>query len=302
VFLVNIGCDTERVAGRAWQRKEGYHGLLVASDGRILGSQDGREEDYSIDYGVSTGEFPGGFGRREQRSQTDGGGQLFKIDRETEVRAHRYGVIEVGVLAPRQPEQFAEGTELDAVRLADFQFEWKPDYQPEPDQSNVWTIHLPPDVVQRAEASLTAFGLRPVPAGMTLVRITPESTGAFDPGMRLDVAASYLLTNPDQTLQEMTRPLLQNVELFAPAMRVHRPGSPDYTEMGILVTPEQAPVIELAKARAHLSLTPHSVESAEESPVALPDPALLEELQRAQPPERRGRSRSGRPAFGGFVQ
>ena len=301
VFLVNIGCESEQIAGRAWQRKDGYHRLLVASDGRVFGSQDGREEDYAIDYGVSTGGFPGGFGGREQRSQTDGGGQLFKIDRETEVRAHRYGVTEVRVLAPRRPEQLAEGTDLDAVRLVDFQFEWKPDFQPDLEQPSVWTIHLPPDVVRRAEASLIAFGLRPVPAGMTLVRITPESTGAYDPGTRLDVAVTYVLTGPTNA-EELTRPLLQNVELFAPAMRVHRPGLPDSTEMGILVTPEQAPVIELATARAHLSLTAHADGSAEEPTTALPDPALLEELQRAQPPERRGRSRSGRPAFGGFPQ
>ena len=69
--------------------------------------------------------------------------------------------------------------------------------------------------------------------------------------------------------------------------------------MALLVTPEQAAVVELAKKKSLLSLTPHTDDAGGESASPLPDPALLEELQQAQPPDRRSRSRGFRPTFGG---
>jgi hypothetical protein len=312
LFLVSIGSEADRIGGRAWQREDAYHSLLVNGEGQVLGRQKDREEEYAIEYGVSSRGSPGGFGGGGQRhQQSDGSGAVYQIDRQTEIRAYTYGVTEVRVLAPRQPEQVAEATEIDTVRLADLQYEWKPDMRPEPGQSNVWKIAFPAQVIERAAASRIAFGLRPVPPGMAVVQITPESTGPYEPGTRVDVNVTYVLADSsDSPPEELTQMLLRDVELFSPATRIMRSGFPGWgessragfpgsMEMALLVTPEQAAAVELAKTKSLLSLTPHAGDAGGESAGAMPDPALLEELQRAQPPDRRSRSRGFRPAFGG---
>lgn len=314
LFLVSIGSEPDRIGGRTWQREDAYHSLLVDGDGQVLGRQKGPEEEYAIEYGISSRGSPGGFGGREQRNQTDGSGALFQIDRQPEIRAYTYGLTEVRVLAPRQPEQVAEGTEIDTVRLADFpQNEWKPETRPEPGRENVWKIALPQQVLERAAASRVAFGLRPVPPGMAVVRVTPESTGSYEPGARVDVNVTYVLGDlPDSLPEEQTRTLLHDVELFSPAARILRTGWPGWAEssragsrvnleMALLVTPEQAAAVDLAKTKSLLSLTPHAGDAGGESASPLPDPALLEELQNAQPPARRSRSR-GFPTFGGRTE
>jgi hypothetical protein len=147
---------------------------------------------------------------------------------------------------------------------------------------------------------------------MTLVRITPESTGSYEAGARIDVNVTYVLADLRESPQEeLTRVLLRDVELFSPAMRIlrsgysgfelSRSGPPRNLEMALLVTPEQAAAVELAKTKSLLTLTPHTDDAGGESASALPSPALLEELEQAQPPSRRSRSR-GFPTFGGRTE
>jgi hypothetical protein len=219
---------------------------------------------------------------------------LYQIERNPDVRAHAYGVSEILVLSPRDAEQLKDGLQIDTVRLAQLDLTWKADFRPVAGQPNTWVIHLPAELLRRAEASRFAYGLRPVPEGMTLARIIPDTGGSLPPGTRVDVSVTYLLPDTGEP-DAQTRTLLTNVELFAPAVRDGRSALIE-TDLALLVTPEQAAAVDAARSHAWFRLS----ESAEQSTAVtgeLPDPGLMEELNRAQPPERRSRFRGTGPAF-----
>jgi pilus assembly protein CpaB len=148
---------------------------------------------------------------------------------------------------------------------------------------------FPGDVIISAKlGEKGAFGLGPsIPAGMRVVTVpvnmTTTHSGMMRPGDRVDVLVTYTIRRGGGFADmQRTKIVLEYIEVFA--IDRSREGETDAAEKGtkaenlsLLVTPQQAQIVMLAKEKGKLQLALRSAEDKESVQIAAIDEKFLED-------------------------